>query len=65
MNERYALQSALESGSLEGRERAAELEASLAKAQREVREAQNERQAAQERLDELQENLYNQVGHHS
>ena len=57
------MQSALESGSVEGRERAAQLYASLAEAQRELREAQEERHAAQERLEELQETLYNQVGH--
>ena len=57
------MQSALENGSVEGHERAAQLDASLAEAQRELRKAQEERQATQERLEELQENLYNQVGH--
>ena len=63
MTRTCALQSALESGSAEGLERAAQLDASLAETQSELREAQDERQAAQERLEELQETLYNQVGY--
>ena len=55
------LQDALEGSLAEEQKKAAELETSLAHAQALLREAEADKQALQEGLEEQQENLYNQV----
>lgn len=56
-----AVQEALEGGQEEDQKKLAALEASLAQAQEGLKEAEAAKQTLQERLEEQQETLYNQV----
>lgn len=55
------MQDALEGGAAEEQKKAAALEASLAQAQAALSEVQSEKQALNQRLEQQQENLYEQV----
>ena len=55
------LQEALEGGRAEEQQKVTVLEASLAQAQADLREAKAAKQTIQERLEEQEEKLYNQV----
>ena len=55
------LQAALEGGRAEEQQRVTALEASLAQAQADLKEAKAAKQTVQERLEQQEEKLYNQV----